>query len=318
MGAWSGIRKEVFTVMKLNTRYFLAEAVISLRRNIMMGIAAISTVAISLFVVGLFIFIAYDFRAVVNAVERQVEISIYLKDTVTPEAKDEMQQEIATWSDVRSVTYISKDEALQKFVDMVGENSDIVREIQGNPFPASFEVSLNNPRDVEKVAGRFMESEGNYIEGVDEVVYGKQYVGKLFSITTILGLIIGLIVILLLFSAVILIYNTIRLAIYSRRKEVEVMKLVGASNWFVTWPFVFEGIIQGILGGLVAVFLIWLTNQFVLIKAEQAIINTLHIWNLAVIGENSVQATVLFSMIIMGVLIGAGGSAVALRRFLRI
>lgn len=112
----------MFTVMRLNTRYFLAEAVISLRRNIMMGIAAISTVAISLFVVGLFIFIAYDFRAVVNAVERQVEISVYLKDTVTPEAKDEMQQEITSWSDVRSVIYTSKDEALQKFVGMVGEN----------------------------------------------------------------------------------------------------------------------------------------------------------------------------------------------------
>lgn len=308
----------MFTVMKLSPRYFLAEAVISLRRNIMMGIAAISTVAISLFVVGLFVFIAYDFRAVVNAVERQVEISVYLKDTVTPEAKDEMQQEIASWSDVRSVIYTSKDEALQKFVGMVGENSEIVREIQGNPFPASFEISLNNPRDVEEVAGRFMESEDSYVEGVDEVVYGKQYVGKLFSITTILGVIIGLVVILLLFSAVILIYNTIRLAIYSRRKEVEVMKLVGASNWFVTWPFVFEGIIQGIFGGLVAVFLIWLTNQFVLIKAEQAIINTLHIWNLAVLGENPVQATVFLSVIIMGVLIGAGGSVVALRRFLRI
>jgi cell division transport system permease protein len=304
--------------MKLSPRYFLAEAIISLRRNIMMGIAAISTVAISLFVVGLFVFMAYDFRAVVNAVERQVEISVYLKDTVTPEVKDEMQQEIESWDDVRSVTYMSKDEALQKFVDMVGENSEIVREIQGNPFPASFEISLNNPRDVEDVAGRFMESEGSYVEGVDEVVYGKQYVGKLFSITTILGLIIGLVVILLLFSAVILIYNTIRLAIYSRRKEVEVMKLVGASNWFVTWPFIFEGIIQGVLGGLVAVFLIWLTNQFVLVKAEQAIINTLHIWNLAVLGENPVQATVLLSIIIMGILIGAGGSAVALRRFLRV
>jgi len=304
--------------MKLRPRYFLAEAVISLRRNIMMGIAAISTVAISLFMVGFFIFIAYDIRAGVTAVERQVEISVYLKDTVTPDAKDEMQKEIASWDDVRSVNYISKDEALQKFVGMVGEKSDIVREIQGNPFPASFEISMNNPRDVEVVAGRFMNSEGNYVEGVDEVVYGKQYVGKLFSITTILGLIIGLIVILLLFSAVILIYNTIRLAIYSRRKEVEVMKLVGASNWFVTWPFVFEGIIQGVLGGLVAVLLIWLTNQFVLIKVEQAIINTLHIWNLAILGENAIQATVFILIIIMGVLIGAGGSVVALRRFLRV
>ena len=304
--------------MKLRPRYFLAEAVISLRRNIMMGIAAISTVAISLFMVGFFIFIAYDIRAGVTAVERQVEISVYLKDTVTPDAKDEMQKEIASWDDVRSVNYISKDEALQKFVGMVGEKSDIVREIQGNPFPASFEISMNNPRDVEVVAGRFMNSEGNYVEGVDEVVYGKQYVGKLFSITTILGLIIGLIVILLLFSAVILIYNTIRLAIYSRRKEVEVMKLVGASNWFVTWPFVFEGIIQGVLGGLVAVLLIWLTNQFVLIKVEQAIINTLHIWNLAILGENAIQATVFILIIIMGVLIGTGGSVVALRRFLRV
>lgn len=304
--------------MRLNPRYFFMEALVSLRRNWLMSVAAISTVAISLFIVGLFSFLIYDARAVIDAIERQVEISVYLKDDLSPQARDALEEEIRSWEEVRSVKYISKEQALERFIETVGEDSDIVKEIQGNPFPASFEISLKDPKTVEIVANRFLQENGDYREGVDDLVYGQEYVRKLFSITTVLGIIIALVILLLFFSALILIYNTIRLAIYARRKEVEVMRLVGASNWFITWPFIFEGIIEGMAGGAVALFLIWMTNSFLLIRVEEAIVSALHIWTLALTGSESIQLQVFTMILVVGASIGAVGSGVALRRFLRV
>jgi cell division transport system permease protein len=294
------------------------EALISLRRNWLMSVAAISTVAISLFVVGLFSFLIYDARAVIDAIERQVEISVYLKDDLSPQARDALEEEIRSWEEVRSVKYISKEQALGRFIGTVGEDSDIVKEISGNPFPASFEISLKDPKTVETVANRFLQENGDYREGVDDLVYGQEYVRKLFSITTVLGIIIAVVILLLFFSALILIYNTIRLAIYARRKEVEVMRLVGASNWFITWPFIFEGIIEGVAGSAIAILLIWMTNSFLLIRVEEAIVSALHIWTLALTGSEPIQLQVFTMILVMGASIGAVGSGVALRRFLRV
>ncbi len=304
--------------MRLNPRYFFMEALVSLRRNWLMSVAAISTVAISLFIVGLFSFLIYNARAVIDAIERQVEISVYLKDDTSPQARDTLEEEIRSWEEVRSVKYISKEQALERFIETVGEDSDIVKEIQGNPFPASFEISLKDPKTVETVANRFLQENGDYREGIDDLVYGQEYVRKLFSITTVLGIIIGLVILLLFFSAFILIYNTIRLAIYARRKEVEVMRLVGASNWFITWPFIFEGIIEGVAGGAIALFLIWMTNSFLLIRVEEAIVSALHIWTLALTGSEPIQLQVFTMILVVGASIGAVGSGVALRRFLRV
>lgn len=304
--------------MRLNPRYFFMEALVSLRRNWLMSVAAISTVAISLFIVGLFSFLIYNARAVIDAIERQVEISVYLKDDLSPQVRDALEEEIRSWEEVRSVKYVSKEQALERFIETVGEDSDIVKEIQGNPFPASFEISLKDPKTVETVANRFLQENGDYREGIDDLVYGQEYVRKLFSITTVLGIIIALVILLLFFSAFILIYNTIRLAIYARRNEVEVMRLVGASNWFITWPFIFEGIIEGVAGAAIALFLIWMTNSFLLIRVEEAIVSALHIWTLALTGSEPIQLQVFTMILVMGACIGAVGSGVALRRFLRV
>ncbi|GFP25175.1 cell division transport system permease protein [Candidatus Hakubella thermalkaliphila] len=304
--------------MRLNPRYFFMEALISLRRNWLMSVAAISTVAILLFIVGLFSFLIYNARAVIEAIERQVEISVYLKDDLSPPARDALEEEIRSWEEVRSVKYISKEQALEIFIETVGEDSDIVKGLSGNPLPASFEISLKDPKTVETVANRFLQENGDHREGVDDLRYGQEYVRKLFSITTVLGIIIGLVILLLFFSALILIYNTIRLAIYARRKEVEVMRLVGASNWFITWPFILEGIIEGVAGGAIAILLVWMTNSFLLIPVEEVIVSALHIRTLALTGSEPIQLQVFTMILVVGASIGAVGSGVALRRFLRV
>ena len=201
-----------------------------------MGFTAITTVAITLFIVGIFSIIVFDVQSLLKSVEKQVELSVYLKDNISEDLKSYLENEIKSWPEVEKVQFISKDQALERFKAQ-NEGSDILKEIQGNPLPASFEIELKDPQKVEQVALRFVDKDGNNIEGVDEVIYGKNYVRKLFSITAVVGTITLLIIIVLVLAATVLIFNTIRLSIYARRREIEVMKLVGATNWYIRAPF---------------------------------------------------------------------------------
>ena len=282
-----------------------------------MGFTAITTVAITLFIVGVFSVILFDVQGVLNSIEGQVEIAVYLKDNVSNDLKVYLENEIKKWPEVDSIAYVSKEQALEKF-KVQNEGSDILKEIQGNPLPASFEIKLKDPQKVEQVALRFVDKDGKSINGVDEVIYGKSYIRKLFSVTAVAGTIALLIIIILILATMVLIYNTIRLSIYARRKEIEVMKLVGATNGYVRAPFLFEGFFEGFLGGGIAVVLLYLLNKFLLIKGETAIVETMHIKNLAILGSSNIILIAYFGIIIIGGLIGILSSGFALRRYLKV
>src|SRR4030065_181668 len=231
-------------------KYFFSETFINLRRNFFMGFTAITTVAITLFIVGFFTLIVYDVQGVIKSVKSQVELAVYLENGISPELKDYVEEQILSWEETGSAKYVSKEQALERFKEQ-NEGSDILKEIEGNPLPASFEITLKSPEKIDQVALRFYDKDGNYIEGVNDVIYGKDYVNKLFSITAIIGIIAFFIIAVLLLAAMVLIFNTIRLSIYARRKEIEVMKLVGATNWFVRIPFLFEGFFEGFSGSVI-------------------------------------------------------------------
>jgi len=282
-----------------------------------MFFTAISTVAITLFMVGFFLIIVYDVQAILSSVKSQVEVAVYLKDNATTEFKDYLEEEIKSWEEVSEVVYVSKEQALEKF-KKDNEGSEILKEIQGNPLPASFEIRLNSPEKVEQIALRFLSRDGTYIDGVDEVIYGQNYVQKLFSITAIAGSIAFLIIIMLLLAAIVLIYNTIRLSIHARRKEIEVMKLVGATNWFVRIPFLFEGSFEGVVGSIISVILLFIMSNYLLIRGEKAIIDTLHVKELAILGSSNVVLYIYAGIIVLGGLIGLLSSSFALKRYIRV
>jgi cell division transport system permease protein len=282
-----------------------------------MFFTAITTVAITLFIVGFFLIIIYDVQGVLASVKSQVEVAVYLKDNITGELKTYLEDEIKGWEEVSEVVYVSKDAALEKFkVENAG--SEILKEIQGNPLPASFEIRLKSPEKVDQIALRFVTKDGAYVEGVDEVIYGQNYVQKIFSITAIAGSIAFLIIIILLLAAVVLIFNTIRLSIHSRRKEIEVMKLVGATNWFVRIPFIFEGFFEGFVGSLISAVLLYFITNYLLIKGETAIAETMHIKDLAILGSGNIMLYIYAGMVIIGCLLGVLSSAFALKRYVRI
>jgi len=296
-------------------RYFFGETFSTLRRNFLMFFTAVSTVAITLFIVGFFFILVYDIQSILTSVKSQVELAVYLKDNTTEEFKNYLENEIKSWEEVEKVTYISKEQALEKF-KKENEGSEILKEIQGNPLPASFEIRLKSPEKVEQVALRFMTKEGTYIEGIDEVIYGQNYVQKLFSITAIAGTVAFLIIIMLLLAAIVLIFNTIRLSIHARRKEIEVMKLVGATNWFVRIPFIFEGLFEGFAGSIISVIMLYFLSNYLLIRGEKAIIDTLHVKDLAILGPNNVILYIYAGLVILGCLIGLFSSNFALKRYI--
>jgi len=281
-----------------------------------MGFTAITTVAITLFIVGFFAVLVFDIQGIMNSMREQVELAVYLQDNISQELNDYIENEVSSWEETGNVVYISKEQALERFKEQ-NEGSDILKEIQGNPLPASFEITLNDPEKVELVALRFMNKDGNFIEGIDDVVYGQAYVNKLFSITAIIGTIAILIIVVLLLATVVLIFNTIRLSIYARRKEIEVMKLVGATNWFVRIPFLFEGFFEGFIGSIMSVVLLYLLGHFLLIRGEMVIVETMRIKELAILGSSHIIIYIYIGIILLGGLLGIISSAIALRRYIK-
>ena len=282
-----------------------------------MGFTAITTVAITLFIVGVFAVIVYDIQGITSSIKSQVELRVYLKDEISEELKEYIEQAIIGWKETESVEYVSKDMALERFKKQM-EGSDILKEIEGNPLPASFDITLNNPEKIDQVELRFYDRDGNFIEGVDDVIYERKVVKPLFAITTIIGTIAFLIIIALLLAAIVLIFNTIRLSIYARRKEIEVMKLVGATNWFVRIPFLFEGFFEGFAGSIISIILLYFICNFLLIKGERAIVDIMRIKELAIVGSGNVMLYVYVGVLVLGGLIGILSSIIALRRYVKV
>ncbi len=291
--------------MKAN--WFFKEAIISLRRNWVMSAAAVATVALSLFVVGLFAFTAVTLNDLISRFEKQVEIKVFLNDSIDPNSVQKLQDEIYSWSEVEVVRYISKEEALERFKKQFRDQPDLIKNLPGNPLPASFEIRLKDPQLVDKVAVRF-----NGRKEVDTVEYGKQVVERLFSAARVMRYAGLTFIFLLSFVSLVLIVNTIRIAIFSRRQEVVIMRLVGASNWFIRLPFVIEGCIQGISGAVLAAVGIYLLKStfFENIVAQIR-------W-LPVRFENILFWQITLGLILGGLAIGALGSGIALRRFLKV
>ncbi len=291
----------------MKVKFFLAEALRSLRRNYFMTIAALVTVFLSMAVLGAVMVFVYNIEAVLKDVEQKVEISVFLKDSVTAEQIETLQGEIVGWEEVKQSQFVSKDEALQRLKEDMGEGADVVEDLGRNPLPASFEISLNDPEEVGKVAQRL---EGR--EYIDEVSYGQEIAERIFQVTSVIRNILVVFLVMLGGVSILLISNTIRLSIYARRKEVEIMKLVGATNWFIRWPFVIEGIVVGTVGAAAALAVVQLGTDFVVERIRENLI----FLSVPFDAISFVQLAIV--LLGVGALIGAAGSGLGLRRFLNV
>jgi cell division transport system permease protein len=289
--------------------FFFKEAFGSLRRNYFMTIAALVTVFLSIVVLGGVLVFVYTTNALLKEVEQKVEITVYLKTDPDPSTADieAMQTKIMSWPEVKSSQFVSKDDALNRLKEDFKDNPEVLQNLSGNPLPASFEISLKDPQTVATVAARF---NGDPI--VDEVSYGKEIADKIFNVTNQARNFMVIFIVLLGIVAVLLISNTIRLSIFARKREVEIMKLVGATNWFIRWPFLIEGVFVGFVGAAAAAVVVLVLNSFLVGKIRSGLPF------MAVPFDAVPYVVVTLILLAVGVVIGAAGSGIGLRRFLKV
>ncbi len=295
--------------MKLKTgEYFIQEVFHSLRRNNWMTFASIGTVAVSLFVLGVFLILVLNMNRLAGMLESQVQISVYLEDHLTDREKRQIGYDIESLQGIDSVTYVDRETAKERLKERLGDQKYLLDALSDdNPLPDAFEVTVTTPSVVESAAGAIAA-----MQGVEEAKYGQDVVEHLFDITRLMR-IFGFVLMGLLGGATLfIISNTIRLTVFARRKEIAIMKYVGATDWFIRWPFLLEGIVLGCIGGLIAA--VALRSFYAAMAAK--IYSTLAFFPL--MPQYPFMNYVTLAILLAGIVIGAIGSVISLKRFLRV
>ena len=295
--------------MSINTvEYFIREVIHSLRRNNWMSVASIGTVAVSLFIFGMFLMLVMNMNKMVDAMESQVQIMVYLEDDFSRDDARDLEVDLKKMQGVEKVTFVPKEEAMEKFKERLGDQKTLLDALdETNPLPDSFEVMVLQPEMV-KTAAENIEK----FEGVNSAKYGQDVMEHLFDITRLIRIFGFALMMVLALATLFIISNTIRLTVFARRKEIAIMKYVGATDWFIRWPFVLEGIVLGFLGSLIASVVLRLTYSGITAK----IYDTLAFFPL--IPEEPFLNYVTMIVVIGGMIMGAIGSTVSIKRFLKV
>lgn len=295
--------------MKLRTgEYFIREVLISLRRNNWMSFASIGTVAVSLFVLGVFLILVLNMNRLASTLESQVQISVYLQEDIRTSTREKVEEEIRGMQGIESVVYVSKEEAMDRLRERLGDQKYLLDALgEKNPLPEAIEVTVRMPEMVPTAAAAI-----EAMDGVEEAKYGQDVVEHLFDITRLMR-IFGFVLMLLLAGATLfIISNTIRLTVFARRKEIAIMKYVGATDWFIRWPFLLEGMVLGFVGGIVAALAL---RSFYAAMAAK-IYSTLAFFPL--MPQYPFMNYVSVVIILSGMFIGTLGSTISLKRFLQV
>ncbi|HEY5531879.1 MAG TPA: permease-like cell division protein FtsX [Candidatus Anoxymicrobiaceae bacterium] len=300
--------------MAINFKYFFKESASSMRRNMALTVAAIMVTSLSLVLLGAVGMMVHAGNNIAGDMKERVdEIRVFLKDDISPEEVQSMKNFMTRMSEVKSAKFISKEEAMVEYRQMFKDQKEMLDQIEGNPLPASFRVRMTDPKYNSVVAGRLETRPEVSVDsnGKKEIKNEKDVVDKVLRVTGMVQKIGFVVVIAFGIVAIALVSITIRMAIYSRRKEIGIMKLVGATNWFIRWPFMMEGVFEGFLGAVFAIIVTVLLQSTLIQKFGTAA----GISNLVTGGYTTVLALVL---ILFGIFIGALGSGLALRRFVEV
>jgi cell division transport system permease protein len=301
-----------------NLGYSLREAGSHFTRNWTTSLGAVITIFLSLFIIGLFIVGSAMINSMIGSVQDTVKISAFISDDASDEDVEAFMESIEGWDNVKNVEFKTKDDALEDFQSSSSDADATISALDGeNPLPRSYTIEMNEPSQVEEMANKIKQDSDfqQIVDGgnVDEsVLYGQEEVARLFQFTDYIRLAAVVLVALLTFVAFIFINNTIRLSITARRREIAIMRLVGASNGFIRGPFVAEGVLQALLGSLLAIGCLELVRNFLMPLIQE---------NLKFMPFNVTMAMYLAtygSLILVGIVIGLFGSAIAMRRYLKV
>lgn len=295
--------------MKLSTsEYFIKEVYTSFKRNIWMTLASIFTVVLSLFILGFFSIVILNLNKMADTLESQVQISVYLKDDLSQEEIDETKETLSKIEGLQDIKFTTREEAMENFKKRLGDQQFLLDVLDDtNPLPDSFSLTVTSPQQVKTIADTVVA-----LDSVESASYSQDIINHLFNLTHLIRLIGVALIILLTGAAIFIISNTIRLTVFARRKEIAIMKYVGATDWFIRWPFLLEGICLGFIGGgLATIFLYIVYNQ-----VTQEIYEAMAFFPL--IPQHPFINYISLAILVAGIIIGALGSTISLKRFLKV
>jgi cell division transport system permease protein len=294
----------------MRLRLLFSEALRSVTANLSTTVAATMTVLIGMFLLGLFIALGTWVLSWSDQAQRKLLVKAYFCTPLTCSRESTPQQInsarvlLGRMPEVKEVRFVSKEDALDI---MRRRTPELVENVSSNPLPHSLEITPKRAEDVVTIANRL---ERASLPGVEKVSYAKKVAERILRVATVISSIFLVAVIVLVAASTLLIANTIRLSIFARRREIEVMKLVGATNWFVRGPFMIEGLLCGLAGSAAAVVLLLLGKELalpgILGRIDDSGVGAIgFLWNAAI-------------LLAVGLLLGAAGSGLTLRRFLRV
>ena len=295
--------------MKLSTsEYFIKEVYTSFKRNIWMTLASIFTVVLSLFILGFFSIVILNLNKMADTLESQVQISVYLKDDLSQEEIDETKETLSKIEGLQDIKFTTREVAMENFKERLGDQQFLLDALDDtNPLPDSFSLTVTSPQQVKTIADTVVA-----LDSVESASYSQDIINHLFNLTHLIRLIGVALIILLTGAAIFIISNTIRLTVFARRKEIAIMKYVGATDWFIRWPFLLEGICLGFIGGgLATIFLYIVYNQ-----VTQEIYEAMAFFPL--IPQHPFIDYISLAILVAGIIIGALGSTISLKRFLKV
>ncbi|WP_444225050.1 permease-like cell division protein FtsX [Dialister succinatiphilus] len=288
--------------------YFWKETFYSLFRNKFMAVASVLTVTLSMFILGVFLCAVLNINHMATYLENQVEMTVYLKDGLNTEQVMAVGKKLKALPDLKEIKFTNKDQAMAEFKQRLGDQQGILDAINGNPLPSSYSTSFATPASLKNAVSIVTQ----YPE-VDSVQYGQDIIEQLYKVAQVIR-IGGIILIVFLAGAeLFIISNTIRLTVFARRREIQIMKYVGATNGFIRWPFIFEGMIIGFIGSGLSSFILWEGYKVVLMEMAQAglvFIPMIPLWPF--IGYMTIM------LLAAGIIIGILGSTISLRKYMKV
>jgi cell division transport system permease protein len=292
--------------------FFLRESLRSMRRNAAPSFAALATVLVTMLVLGVFIPIVQATNGAANSVRSRVMVDVYMKTSATSSDETRVRRELLATPHVRSVEFVSKAAA---YAQQSKADPTAYALLSTNPLPDTYHVIPDAPANVLDVRSALTSTSNGVSKPFDGAVASvsnkKSDTKKILEVTNLVTITAAVLTVLLALASILLIANTIRLSLYSRRREVEVMKLVGATDWFIRWPFVIEGIVVGAIGALMAIIVLGITKVALLDPLANH-------WTLIAAPRTIAFGALVAVLLGAGVLVSALGSGLSLRRFLRV
>lgn len=288
--------------------YFWGETFRSLFRNRFMAIASVLTVTLSMFILGVFLSAVLNINHMASYLENQVEMTVYLKDGLTTDQVMGIGKYLKAQPGMKEIKFTNKDQAMEDFRERMGDQQGLLDAINGNPLPASYQMSFQTPEQLKTAA----EVVAKY-QGVETVQYGKDIIEQLYKVAQVIRL-SGIVLIIFLAGAeLFIISNTIRLTVFARRREIQIMKYVGASNGFIRWPFLFEGMVIGFLGSGFASLILW--EGYKTVVSEMAAAGLVFIPMIPLWPFMGYTTLIILAA---GIVIGVMGSAISLRKYMKV